>query len=447
MLTELAVLTKEPRLTENTPTFSRFAPLATKHNLGLVACWLTVLASLLVMAVTGPKGVDVPQCWTAIQAVHLGGSPYRDGIAALQTFIQQHPQHDHMRAPLIYWYSPITIPLLKVLGWIPVGILLPLYVLALAAGYLMQLRAGYLMANKEEQRWLVWLLPFVAFFPGLLTDMTILSGNIAFLLYGPILWAAITGWKRERWFWFYVAVVVASFFKNPMLTLLAFPVLVGRRQWVPAIATAVISLVLFAIQPLIWPGPYQEYIAAIRMVFAWTCDYGIGPIGLLGKTLWDMHLPCSPATTIAFLFWALGLGTLLLVIRHRLPRTPICREMWLPLALLGALILSPRIKEYDIMPLTVPMLLLAVRGLRPLLRKLDGVGFVQIHPGWALAGASIAGFAVSNIIDALYGDWVPIELIVLLAVFALGLYAVLESARDLSTQGQKPLTIEECEAV
>jgi len=438
------ILTKGPRLTENIPTFSRSAPLVTKHNLGLAACWLTALTTLLVMAITGPKGVDVPQCWTAIQAVHLGGSPYHDGIAALQAFIQQHPQHDQLRAPLIYWYSPITIPLLKILGWIPVGILLPLYVLTLAAGYLMQLRAGYLMANKEEQRWLIWLLPFVAFFPGLLTDPTILSGNIAFLLYGPILWAAVAGWKRERWFWFYVAVVIASFFKNPMLTLLAFPVLVGRRQWLPAIATAVISLALFAVQPLIWPGPYQEYIAAIRMVFAWTCDYGIGPIGLLGKTLWDHHLPCSPTTSIVYLFWATGLGVLLLAIRHRLPRNPVCREAWLPLALLGALILSPRIKEYDIMPLTVPMLLLVVRGLRPLLRKLDGVGILLSHPGRALAGATMIAFALSNIVDALFGDWVPIELIVLLAVFALGLYAVRVSARDLPVQLHVPLTTKEC---
>jgi hypothetical protein len=160
--------------------------------------------------------------------------------------------------------------------------------------------------------------------------------------------------------------------------------------------------------------------------------------------LWDHHLPCSPTTSIVYLFWATGLGVLLLAIRHRLPRNPVCREAWLPLALLGALILSPRIKEYDIMPLTVPMLLLVVRGLRPLLRKLDGVGILLSHPGRALAGATMIAFALSNIVDALFGDWVPIELIVLLAVFALGLYAVRVSARDLPVQLHVPLTTKEC---
>ena len=63
----------------------------------------------------------------------------------------------------------------------------------------------------------VFLLPFAVFFPGLLCDTTIVAENIAYPLYGLILAAAIPGWKRNKWLWFYAAVIAASIVKVPML--------------------------------------------------------------------------------------------------------------------------------------------------------------------------------------------------------------------------------------
>ncbi len=335
----------------------------TKRTRWIVLIWVAAAISVGIMARDPDCGRDVHQCWIAIQSVGHGGSPYSEGIAAIKAYhaLPRHAAGD--RGPVLYIYSPMTTPLLRVLAWFPGWLLGSLYGCAVAAGFLLQLRAGYEMASEQERRWLIYLLPFAAFFPGLLADITIVVGNIAYPLYGLILSAAIPGWKRNKWLWFYLAVLAASICKIPMLTLLAFPVLVGKRQWVPASTTAATGVLLFAIQPLLWPVQFKEYLLAVRLAFEWVHSFGFGPAGILGSLLCAMKKPYSPATTIAYLVWAAALGSLLLAISHRVRRNGHLRELWLPVALVGAILMNPRVTFYDTAPLTVPLLLIAWRAL------------------------------------------------------------------------------------
>jgi hypothetical protein len=412
----------------------------------IAVLWLVAAISVGGMAVTGPYGWDVRQCWTAIQSVGHGGSAYAGGIAALKAYedLPSHAAGD--RQPVIYIYSPLTIPVLRLLAMFPGWLLGPLYSCVAAAGFLLQLRAGYQMATEEERRWLIFLLPFAAFFPGLLSDVTIVAENIAYVLYGLILATAIPGWKRNKWTWFYVAVVAASVVKVPMLTLLAFPVLVGRRQWVQASIAGAAGSLLVVIQPLLWPAQFHEYLRAVHLAFDTMHSFGFGPAGLVGNWLWTMRRPYSLAATITYLAWAAGLGTLLLTASYHVRRNDRLRELWIPVALLGTILLDPRITFYDTAPLTIPLLLIGWRVLRlgqeTVTRSRAGHASSSIQSAplqtarsdrrnlvLILMGAGC--FAACNIIDMIWGDWVPMELAVLLLIFALGIWSLYKSADDL----------------
>lgn len=338
------------------------SPRATKHSRWIILIWVLAAIGLGAIATSITYGQDVNQSWIAIQAVGHGGSAYADGIAAMRAYHDHPSRVDGDGGPVVlYIYSPLTIPVLRALAWLPGWLLRQSYICAMATGLLLQLWAGYEMASERERRWLVFFLPFAAYFPGLLGDTTILLGNIGYILYGLILAAAIPGWKRNRWLWFYLAVIAASIFKAPMLTLLAFPVLVGRRQWGPAALTGVTGCLLVAVQALLWPVEFREYLLAIRLAFDWQHSFGVGPAGLVGDLLWRMKKPYSSATTIVYLAWAAALAALLLSAGHHVRRHGLLRETWIPIAWVGAILLDPRINLCDTAPLTVPLLLIAWR--------------------------------------------------------------------------------------
>jgi CHASE2 domain-containing sensor protein len=147
----------------------------------------------------------------------------------------------------------------------------------------------------------------------------------------------------------------------------------------------------------------------------------------------------SPATTIAYLVWVLALGTLLVAISFRVRRNPHLREIWIPIALVGAILINPRIREYDIAPLTVPLFLIAWRSLRLGQERVTQwragrvFGFLssvatqtQPHyrksPFLIVAGAGL--FVACNLIKILWEDWIPIQLAVLLLVFSMGYWSL-----------------------
>ncbi len=419
--------------------------------------WLVAVISVGGMAIAGPGGDDAQQNWFAVQSVGHGGSPYTDGIAALENYHNLPSRTPVNRAPSVFWYPPLTIPILRVLSWFPGWLLGPLYGCALAAGFLLQLRSGYEMAAEKERRWLIFLLPFAAFFPGLLADVTIVAGNVAYFLYGLVLAAAIPGWKRNKWFWFYVAVIFVALFKAPMLTLLAFPILVGRRQWLPACITGMAGCLLFAVQPLLWPAQFKQFLLAVRLVFDWTREFGFGPIGLLGKLLREMNKPYSSATTIAYFAWVFVLGTLLLAMSRRVRCNPQLSATWIPVAFVGTILMNPRITFYDTAPLTIPLLLIAWRGLLLLQKLLERRKTGRASRTFSAAAAShrllpsrlgrktlvpilvgLGCFAACNVLDGIWGNWLPMELTVLLWVFALGVWMLLRPEGGLVQENLRP---------
>jgi hypothetical protein len=293
------------------------------------------------------------------------------------------------------------------------------------------------MATEKERSWLVFFLPFAVFFPGLLNNDVLLSGNIAYILYGLVLAAAVPGWKRNTWLWFYLAVLVASICKAPLLTLLAFPVLVGKRKWLPTVLTGTVGCLLFAAQPLLWPTQFQEYLTAVRMQFDWNEDFGASPAGLLGRWLWRMNKPYSPATTFAYLAWAIALGTLLLMIRSRFGDDRHLQKMWIPIALAGTVLMNPRLKPYDSAAFTIPLLLIAWRVLL-LLQKLvarwkaglAAPGVIHLYkaprrdPGSLAPVLAAMGCFVAFNIEDVWGGLLPMELLVPVLIMSAGIWSL-----------------------
>jgi len=388
------------------------------------------------MAYTGPVGWDAQIYWRALQTIRHGGDPYAAGIAAQRAFlIRPYPRaSDHI--PFTYVYSPMTLPLLRLFTAVPGWLLGLLYGLAVLSGFLLELWAGFQMAEAWERKWLVVMLPAIAFFPGLVTDDTILSGNIGYVLYGLVLAAAVPGWKRGRWFWYYVAVVAASIVKIPLLTMIAFPVLVGKRQWFPAGTAGSVGLALFAVTGWIWPVEFHEYLVAIRLMFDEVHDFGFGPAGVLGKTLWRLGRPYFPTAIIFYVIASCVLGIILLVLKRRVTLGKMTREAWIPVALVGTLLFYPRIMRYDLAAFAVPMLLIGWRAFRR-----PGQSVPPLLPGrlfsWLTAGSAIfvVCFVAANVITVVGPMWFPIELMALLAVFGLGVGSAYQPRRQGSVSG------------
>jgi hypothetical protein len=398
--------------------------------------WMGAILTVVVMAWATPVGWDAQVCWSAIQSVHHNSDPYAEGILALRDFHSRLASNPAERPPLVYVYSPLTLPLLRMLGMFPGWLLIPLYWAAVVSGGLLQLWSGFQMANEAERPWLALLLPAVTFFPGLVTDDVFLSGNVAYILYGVIFAAAIPGWKRGTWFWYYVAVLAASVCKAPFLALLAFPALVDRDrwQWVRSGIAAAVGVLIFVAQLLIWPGLFREYLLTLRLMFDWAHDFGFGPAGIMGRALWGWELPSSSATAVLYMLLAGVLALVLLFLAHRVREWDLPRATWIPAALVGTVLLNPRIMKYDLAAITIPMLLIGWRGLRlvaasavdesepgiarEMARKRSRLGFIV---------AAAAFFLIPNIVTVAGPTWFPVELLVLLAVFGMGVWSLYQS--------------------
>ena len=385
---------------------------------------MTALATLTVMATSSQGGWDARNCAKAIQCLRRGGDPYAQGIAAQQTFHNRPASNVADHAPLTYVYSPLTLPVLRVLARLPDGLLAVLFWTAVAAGFLLTLWAGFKMATEQERAWLVLLLPAVAFFPGLITDDVILSGNVAYVLYGPILAAAILGWKRDRWFCYYLTVFAASSCKAPFLTLLAFPVLVGRRQWLPAGSTAAAGVLLIVGEARLWPALFSEYVSVLRLMCVQSHDFGYGPAGILGRFLWNQGRPYSSETSLMYLASAGAIGLVLLILADQVRHERLSRDSWIPVALVGTFLLSPRIMKYDMAPITIPMVLIASRGLRALLQSSQAEDLSESSSSNRLLVVGAGCFLIPNLLTVFGPTWWPIELIVLLTTFAIGACAL-----------------------
>lgn len=341
--------------------------------------------------------------------------------------LQQYSSYVNGHASLSLAYSPLfMIPALSAARLLPLWLDICVFALAYLFGWLAQLWVGMQFAMPDERKILRYVAPVIAFFPGLLVSDVIVSGNLAYILYGLMLAAAAVGWKRQRWTWFYVAVLLAACVKVQLLTMLAIPLLCGKRQSMRATLTGVAGLGLYALQFRLWPQAFQAYLSALKAMSQSSRDFGCGPAGNLARILQISGQPYETTCIVFYAVYAIGLLLLLLALSRLYREQRISFENWAPVMLLGVVLLNPRILTYDVAAVSLPMALVAWRCLR-------GHGR---NPNRALIVGSAMALLAVNIFVELNEDWITVlphawkylEMFLMVGIFAGGVRGLLHEA-------------------
>jgi hypothetical protein len=329
----------------------------------LLVLWILSFAAIPVVTSFDHPGWDAANILHAARAVHAGHDPYLEDIAALAPFERNPALAAETPVPLSYVYPPITLSVLRLAASLPVWLVATIYCLLYILAILTQVAVCMRFVEIEERPYLAYLAPVACFFPGLLASDSVIGGNIAYLLYALVLGSAYLGWKDRGWRWFYLAVILAACVKPPLAGLMLIPVLSGRRQWIPAGCATAVSLATVAIQPLLWPIAFQNYIRSFQMVFRLNRDFGCSPAGLYSGMLFDHGITYSRSSFIFYLCYALPLLAVLLTLSRRFHRGELSCRQWIPVMLTGVILLNPRLIEYDLAPLAIPLALIFWRFL------------------------------------------------------------------------------------
>ena len=375
------------------------------------ALWIGSLVSLPWVAGLQDytPGWDLRVYQEAITSVAASHDPYTDGLDRQQFYHLSGPHSVQDMPPYTYVYSPVTTLILRAVLHIPAFLRAPLYLLFYLAGMLAAIWAVADAGCASERNWLWYATPIVPYFPGLLQESVVFSGNIAYLLYGAVLSAAVWGWRRQRWTLFYALVLFASCYKAPLLSLLLIALFTGRRQFVRVLFTGAVGVALFAVQPWIWPSMFRHYLLAVELQFSYNHDFGLNPAGLAAKALLAHGWSYQHVWWTTYVCFALVVFGVLLILWQRFKAGAFPLERWLPLVLIGVVLLNPRAKTYDVAPVTVAILLILWRGLE------------RVRSVWMRGGVLALGVMALNLCGVVLrrGHWWDlVEALLLCGCFA-----------------------------
>jgi hypothetical protein len=337
-----------------------------RKHWSLYALWIAVIIAIPVWTRFERPAWDVAVYWHAILALRAGLDPYSSAIAVqTATHLNGGPAAG-ADPPWSYVYSPITLPLLQVIRLVPGLVSGLLYWAVYAVAVLTQAWVGMQAVEREERPTFLYLAAIAAFFPGLLANGIILGGNVAYILYAFVFLAAISAWRGHSWRWFYLAVLIASCVKAPLLCLVVLPVFTARKQWLPAIGTTIVGAMLFLMQGRIWPDLFQHYLQAVALQFTYNRDFGCSPAGLFSGILYDHGIAYTMPAAIFYLAYAAAILATLFYLSRLYLRGLFTLQQWMPVLLVGVILLNPRLIEYDVAPLALPLALIGWRFLRTL---------------------------------------------------------------------------------
>jgi Glycosyltransferase family 87 len=380
-----------------------------------IVFWLCAFIAIPIWNRVDPAGYDIAIYHNAIVSLHAGHDPYVDAMAIQDAFHRTVAQHPHAYPPYSYVYTPLTLPLLRLMGHLPTWLACSLYWLILIAGVFSVLWVTTRARERTEIPFITLIAPLAVFCPGLLAHDTILSGNVAFILYALVLLGAYIGWTRNTWRWCYLAILVASCFKPPLLTLLAIPFFSARRQWLPAGATAGLGLGIFAAQSRVTPTLFLHFMQAVQLQFTYNNDFGSSPAGVFSNFLVHHGVAYSPASLVFYALYAAAIASVLFYLSRQYLNGDLTLQQWMPVLLTGTILLNPRIMEYDAAPIAIPMALIAWRFFTR-----DGITTRAVlnYLGLVLA----ANLVAVNVAAA----WKPTECLLLATVFSTGAWSLLQ---------------------
>jgi len=335
-------------------------------SLWLTALWFAALASVAGMFIFLPENsFDLRVSSEAMHYVRMGVDPYAVSLARQKA--EAALGHDKGQAALghhvfVYLYPPVSIEFLKALNMIPAWLRAAMFWIAYALGFGLQLWAGSRFALAAERHMLRFVFPLVMFFPAFVPSDTLLSGNIAIPMYGAVLAAAARGWHEQRWGAFFGVVLASSLLKPPILVWLVVPLLLGWAQVVPAVAVALCGVGLFAVQKLLWAQRFAEFMSSIRYTLPLEINYST--VAMFGRFLEFIGHPSDRAAVAFYIAVSLGIFGILMYFAREFRRKNVAGQNFAAVVLVSTALFAPRLKEYDLLPLTIPMALIVLRGVR-----------------------------------------------------------------------------------
>jgi hypothetical protein len=129
--------------------------------------WILIFAAVPISISFSPAAWDVAVYRNAIRSLRADHDPYLDAIAT-QKLYYSHPVHPVGDPPFSYVYSPITLPILRFIGILPIWLSGSLYWLVYSLGVLAEIWVAMLAVEERERRHFLYLGPLAVFFSGLL---------------------------------------------------------------------------------------------------------------------------------------------------------------------------------------------------------------------------------------------------------------------------------------
>ena len=351
-----------------------------------------------------------------MHCLRMGVDPYAASLARQKA--EATLGHDKGEAALghhvfVYLYPPISIEFLKVLDMVPAWLRAAIFWMVYAVGFGLQLWAGSRVALETERRMLRFVFPLVMFFPAFVPSDTLLSGNIAIPMYGAVLAAAARGWHRQRWGVFFGVVLASSLLKPPILVWLVVPLLLGAAQVVPCGRGGALRR-----------GAVR--CSEVPMAPAFRRVYVLDPLHpSLGDQLqphgdvWEVpgihRAPFRPRSDGVLRCCFSDSVRNAAYFARELRRKNVAGQNFAAVVLVSTALFALRLKEYDLLPLTIPMALIVLRGVR--------------NPGtWIMLILGAVAVGVALVTTQL----TAVDTISVVTVFLVGVYGFSTEAQDLA---------------
>jgi len=245
----------------------------------------------------------------------------------------------------------------------------------------------------------------LAIAPLYLGEEVLFATNIASICYFLIFVTAIPGLRRNRWIWFYAAIILASSLKIIFLLFLLLPLLLGTAEILPSAITVAATCCIYIGQMIMVPDLYREFrkMISINIIYS-TGNYGYALYGMVANLLKRFHSMDRIIPGAAQVIFAIAIVAVLLRLRTRVrPRDP----RWVALVILAFFLITPRLADYDTVTALLPAYFLLLPTWRsPLTLALLALSFAGLFVGHGAVGLLfllISGFIVG--VKALTADF------------------------------------------
>ncbi|MDE3105431.1 MAG: hypothetical protein KGK08_09680, partial [Acidobacteriota bacterium] len=205
-------------------------------------------------------------------------------------------------------------------------------------------------------------------------------------------------------------------------TMLLIPAMLRRRKFLSLIPICAIGLLVFYLQSVFWPLYFEHYLESINLMFKLNHDFGCGPVGILETILAQHGIGYMRIGEIAYAFYSISMLGILLFLAHLYSRGKIAFLDWMPILIVGVILLNPRLIEYDVAAMTIPLAVLLVR-----IFKKNGVR----SPSSSLW---IFSLLFANITGVVNWTWRKIDDgILIMAIFTSSIIMLFQRTRHLET--------------